>query len=108
MLAEVTVSAADIASWLPLLIKVAAVLIPLFLPQVKQPIIAILQSLLDALNDMPTVIKSANVPNDAQTLRASKTLRKRATCASHAKAIDDVAATALFSDASKVNAGETK
>jgi hypothetical protein len=87
--------AIDFQNLLPLLIKIGIPLLVMFMPQLKQPIIAILQSLLDALSDLPTVVKSANVPNDAQTMRAWKTLRKRATCDAHAKAVDAAGMDAL-------------
>jgi hypothetical protein len=95
MFAEVTFGAIDLVTLLPLLIKIGIPLLMLFLPQLKQPIVSILQSLLDALSDMPTVLKSSNLPNDAQTMRAWKTLRRRATCEAHAKAVDAAGMDAL-------------
>jgi hypothetical protein len=101
MFAEVTFTGIDPAT-IKLIITVAAVILPLLFPQMKQPIANILQALLDAFSDLPTIVKSTKGPSDAQTLRASKLLKRRATCPAHAKAIDEVAATALFADAPKV------
>lgn len=101
MLAEVTLPGIDLATLLPLLIKIGIPVLMLLMPQLKQPIVAILQSLLDALSDLPTVVKSTSGPGDAQTIRAWRTLRKRSSCPEHAKKVDEVLQNALTAEPPK-------
>lgn len=87
----------DLATILPLLIKVGVPLLVLFMPQLKQPVVTILQSLLDAFNSLPTAVKGNSGPSDSQTVKAWQTLRKRC-CPEHAKMVDQALQNALTGD----------
>ncbi len=89
----------DFTTLLPLLIKIGIPVLMLLMPQLKQPIIDILQSLLDAVQALPTVVKSTSAPSDARTVKAWRTLQKRCTCPEKKKALDEAAMNALTGDA---------
>jgi hypothetical protein len=90
--------AIDFQNLLPLLINIGIPLLVMFMPQLKQPVVSILQALLDAFNTLPTVVKSTAGPTDTQTFRAYQTLRKRCTCPEKKRAVDEAFQNAIAGD----------